>query len=97
VKGTVVASTDPSDRLSAQFNGLTLANSLTVETLGPIKSGTDGLDWIMTAPIVGYDSTLPPDTGLYRMLMALGTRRARQRKMLYNMSAGAASSRDACR
>jgi len=45
----------------------------------------------MTAPIVGYDSTLPQDTGLYRMLMALGTRRARERKMLYNMSAGAAS------
>ena len=45
----------------------------------------------MTAPIVGYDSALPPATGLYRMLMALGTRRARERKMLYNMSAGAAS------
>lgn len=45
----------------------------------------------MTAPIVGYDSALPQDTGLYRMLMALGTKRARQRRMLYNMSAGAAS------
>jgi hypothetical protein len=45
----------------------------------------------MTAPIVGYDSALPQNTGLYRMLMALGTRRARERKMLYNMSAGAAS------
>jgi hypothetical protein len=45
----------------------------------------------MTAPIVGYDSSLPPDSGLYRMLMAIGIRRARQRKMLYNMSAGAAS------
>jgi hypothetical protein len=45
----------------------------------------------MTAPIVGYDSTLPQDAGLYRMLMALGTRRARERRMLYNMSAGAAS------
>jgi hypothetical protein len=45
----------------------------------------------MTAPIVGYDATLPQETGLYRMLMALGTTRARERKMLYNMSAGAAS------
>jgi hypothetical protein len=45
----------------------------------------------MTAPIVGYDSNFPQETGLYRMLMALGTRRARERKMLYNMSAGAAS------
>jgi hypothetical protein len=45
----------------------------------------------MTAPLVGYDTTLPQETGLYRMLMALAAKRARQRKMLYNMSAGAAS------
>jgi hypothetical protein len=45
----------------------------------------------MTAPIVGYDSTLPQQKGLYRMLMALATQRARKRKMLFNMSAGAAS------
>jgi hypothetical protein len=45
----------------------------------------------MTAPIVGYDSTVPQETGLYRMLMALALKRARQRKMLFNMSAGAAS------
>ncbi|MBR1089628.1 GNAT family N-acetyltransferase [Bradyrhizobium manausense] len=45
----------------------------------------------MTAPIVGYDATLPRETGLYRMLMALAFRRARERKMLFNMSAGAAS------
>jgi Acetyltransferase (GNAT) domain len=45
----------------------------------------------MTAPIVGYDSTLPQETGLYRMLMALALKRARERNMLFNMSAGAAS------
>jgi hypothetical protein len=45
----------------------------------------------MTAPIVGYDATQPPETGLYRMLMALALKRARERKMLFNMSAGAAS------
>jgi hypothetical protein len=45
----------------------------------------------MTAPIVGYDSTLPQQTGLYRMLMALALKRARERNMLFNMSAGAAS------
>ncbi|MBR0724086.1 GNAT family N-acetyltransferase [Bradyrhizobium manausense] len=45
----------------------------------------------MTAPIVGYDSTVPQAIGLYRMLMALAAKRARERKMLYNMSAGAAS------
>lgn len=45
----------------------------------------------MTAPIVGYDSSLPQETGLYRMLMALALGRARRRRMLFNMSAGAAS------
>ena len=45
----------------------------------------------MTAPIVGYDATLPQEKGLYRMLMALASQRARERKLLYNMSAGAAS------
>jgi hypothetical protein len=45
----------------------------------------------MTTPIVGYDATIPQETGVYRMLMALAVRRARDRKMLFNMSAGAAS------
>jgi hypothetical protein len=45
----------------------------------------------MTAPIVGYDATVPQDKGLYRMLMALALKRARERMMLFNMSAGAAS------
>ena len=45
----------------------------------------------MTAPIVGYDATQPQEAGLYRMLMALAMKRARERKLLFNMSAGAAS------
>ena len=45
----------------------------------------------MTAPIVGYDASMPRETGLYRMLMALALKRARERKMLFNMSAGAAA------
>ncbi len=45
---------------------------------------------VMTAPLVGYDTALPPELGLYRRLMALATRRARARNQLFNMSAGAA-------
>ena len=35
--------------------GRPFANSLSVETLGPIHIGKVGLDWIMTAPILGPD------------------------------------------
>lgn len=46
---------------------------------------------VMTAPMVGYDTAKPQQLGLYRRLMAIGLGRARQRRMLFNMSAGAAS------
>lgn len=45
---------------------------------------------VMTAPIVGYDTSLPAQSGLYRRLMALALKRARDGKLLFNMSAGAA-------
>jgi hypothetical protein len=45
---------------------------------------------VMTAPIVGYETARPLDDGLYRQLMAIALRRARNRRMLFNMSAGAA-------
>jgi hypothetical protein len=46
---------------------------------------------VMTAPVVGYDTSKPQQLGLYRRLMAIGLERARLRRMLFNMSAGAAS------
>ncbi len=46
---------------------------------------------VMSAPVVGYDTTIAADTGLYRRLMAIGLQRARERRLLFNMSAGAAA------
>ena len=45
---------------------------------------------VMSAPVVGYDTSVPQELGLYRRLMAIGMHRARQGNRLYNMSAGAA-------
>ena len=45
---------------------------------------------VMTAPVVGYDTALAQEIGLYRRLMAIGMREARDRRLLFNMSAGAA-------
>ena len=56
LSATTIASTAPGHELSARPSGSTFANSLSVETLGPIETGPDGLDWIMTAPIVAADS-----------------------------------------
>ena len=43
----------------------------------------------VTAPIVGYDTALPPALGLYRRLMSIAMSHARDSRLLYNMSAGA--------
>ena len=56
VKGAVVASSDPKEPLGVQFTGAAFASILSIETLGPIQTGSDGLDWMMTVPIVGSDS-----------------------------------------
>ncbi|MFD0871918.1 MULTISPECIES: GNAT family N-acetyltransferase [Paenibacillus] len=45
---------------------------------------------IMTTPIFGYDTSLPADTGLYRMLSVVLVREAERQGLLLNESSGAA-------
>jgi methyl-accepting chemotaxis protein len=54
--GKLLASSRPGAVLSGRPVGFAFTNSLSVETLGPIERSTDGLDWIITSPIVGSDS-----------------------------------------
>src|SRR3981081_2456708 len=54
-KGKVVATSHGGVQLSATPSGGTLANSLSVETMGPIKVVNGGLDWFITAPVLGPD------------------------------------------
>lgn len=45
---------------------------------------------VLTTPLVGYDTSLPMETGLYRMLVAGVLRDAHQRGQILNFSSGAA-------
>ncbi|HEX3507500.1 MAG TPA: methyl-accepting chemotaxis protein [Candidatus Dormibacteraeota bacterium] len=55
--GKSLAVTEPGLVLSPTPTGSTFLNSLSVETMGPVElHGRVGLDWILTAPIVGTDS-----------------------------------------
>lgn len=67
------------------FHGLRSAAGQLDAVIGLFEQGE-----VMTAPIVGYDTALPVAVGLYRRLMAIGLARARERRRLFNMSAGAA-------
>jgi hypothetical protein len=49
------------------------------------------LDGVMTAPILGYNTSLSPKLGLYRLLSALLAQEALQRRLQLNESSGAAS------
>lgn len=51
--------------------------------------GTFSVDGLITAPVVGYDTRLPPALGLYRWLMAAVFDQARRRGHRINLSAGA--------
>ena len=44
---------------------------------------------VTTAPLVGYEMSLPQKLGLYRMLMVVAIEDAHERKILLNLSAGA--------
>ena len=55
LNGAIVANTRPGVELSATPTGASFANSLSVETVGPIQVGKVGLDWIITAPVLGPD------------------------------------------
>lgn len=45
---------------------------------------------ILTTPVVGYDTSLPQKLGLYRLLSQISLEEAAKRRVLLNMSAGAA-------
>ncbi|MGZ0167297.1 MAG: GNAT family N-acetyltransferase [Planctomycetales bacterium] len=53
--------------------------------------GTFAMNGVVTAPLVGYDTSLPQKLGLYRMLMAHVLQKAAADLLLLNLSAGAAS------
>jgi methyl-accepting chemotaxis protein len=52
----LLASTRQGTVLSGRPSGFAFSTALSIETLGPIEKSTDGLDWILTSPIVGSDS-----------------------------------------
>jgi methyl-accepting chemotaxis protein len=54
--GKLLASAPAGAALSGRPQGADFARSLSIDTVGPIQKSTDGLDWILTAPIVGSDS-----------------------------------------
>jgi len=49
------------------------------------------LNGVMTTPLLGYDTRLPKNTGLYRMLTACLIEASEQQNLLINQSSGAAS------
>lgn len=69
-----------------EFHGVRAADGRLAGVIGFF-----GIGDVLTAPMVGYDTTLPQEHGLYRRLVALGMFLARERRMFYNLSAGAAS------
>ncbi|MEB0030753.1 hypothetical protein QN372_08350 [Undibacterium sp. RTI2.1] len=65
--------------------GLRFQNRL-VGVLGLYENSQSG--WI-TTPLIGYDTSLPQELGLYRRLMALLLQQAKERKLKLHYSSGA--------
>ncbi|HVY22670.1 MAG TPA: GNAT family N-acetyltransferase [Steroidobacteraceae bacterium] len=65
--------------------GYRSANGELIAVIGMLE-----LDGTVTAPIVGYDTSLPQRLGLYRLLMATIFERAAETGQRVNLSAGAA-------
>jgi hypothetical protein len=82
---------------TAEFIGLAVREgllSLYALTRGGHIDGVVGFferNGVMTTPLLGYDMTLPSETGLYRMLTALLSTLARERGVILHRSSGAAT------
>lgn len=91
---------DKYSRYNPQFNERFFALALRERTLCLIALRKEGrLDavlgyfsrsGVMTTPVFGYDTSLPRETGLYRMLSAVLIREAQRLGMWLNESSGAA-------
>ncbi|HTD29251.1 MAG TPA: hypothetical protein VK660_07670 [Xanthomonadaceae bacterium] len=68
-----------------EMQGMRDARGVLQAIVGTLRFGD-----LITCPIVGYDTQLPLQLGLYRMLMAAVLRQAMENDCLINLSAGAA-------
>jgi hypothetical protein len=68
-----------------EVQGIRDAQGVLQGAVGTLRFGN-----VITCPIVGYNTSLPMQLGLYRMLMAAVMREAMENDCLINLSAGAA-------